>query len=244
MGRRARYRIDQYDVKRAEILKGPASLAYGSDAMAGVINLISEPQIPEGHLQGGVLTNYQTNNGLIGYSLNLGANKNGLLWNMRYSNKRAHDYKNQYDGYVYDSRFKEDALNGVIGLNKAWGYSHLILSYYHMVPGIVEGERDSLTGKFLKPVAGERSAGRNTGNTLRFHVVPTGNAVPANPSLQGGWKNNFVTGKGNLKTIFGFQQNNRQEYGDIANPNQYGLYLKLNTLNLRRTLPASRHRIR
>ena len=32
--------IDEYSVQRAEILKGPASLMYGSDAMAGVINLL------------------------------------------------------------------------------------------------------------------------------------------------------------------------------------------------------------
>lgn len=233
--------IDQYDVKRAEILKGPASLAYGSDAMAGVINLISEPQIPEDHLQGGVLTNYQTNNGLLGYSLHLGANKNGLLWNLRYSNKRAHDYKNKYDGYVYDSRFKEDALNGVIGLNKAWGYSHLILSYYHMVPGIVEGERDSLTGKFLKPVMVNGQPEETLATHSDFMSYKRGMPYQQIHHYKAVWKNNFVTGKGNLKTIFGFQQNNRQEYGDIANPEQYGLYLKLNTLNydVRYLLPES-----
>ncbi|WP_211297829.1 TonB-dependent receptor [Prolixibacter denitrificans] len=233
--------IDQYDVKRAEILKGPASLAYGSDAMAGVINLISEPQIPEDHLQGGVLTNYQTNNGLLGYSLHLGANQNGLLWNLRYSNKRAHDYKNKYDGYVYDSRFKEDALNGVIGLNKSWGYSHLILSYYHMVPGIVEGERDSLTGKFLKPVMVNGQPDETLATHSDFMSYKQGMPYQQIHHYKAILKNNFVTGKGNLKTIFGFQQNNRQEYSDIANPEQYGLYLKLNTLNydVRYLLPES-----
>ncbi|MEP6712317.1 MAG: Plug domain-containing protein [Ferruginibacter sp.] len=32
--------IDQYGIERAEIIKGPASLTYSSDALAGVINLI------------------------------------------------------------------------------------------------------------------------------------------------------------------------------------------------------------
>src|SRR6187402_443183 len=38
--------IDQYGVGRAEVVKGPASLTYGSDALAGVINMI--PYIPVG----------------------------------------------------------------------------------------------------------------------------------------------------------------------------------------------------
>ena len=38
-------------------------------------------------------------------------------------------------------------------------------------------------------------------------------------------------GNGSLKTTLGFQQNQRKEYGDVLNPNQYGLYFHLNTLN-------------
>ena len=233
--------IDQYDVSRAEILKGPASLSYGSDAMAGVINLISEPQVPEGHLQGGILANYQTNNGLFGYSANLAGNKNGLIWSLRYSNKRAHDYKNKYDGYVYDSRFKEDAVTGVIGLNRAWGYSHLILSSYHMMPGIVEGERDSLTGQFIKPELVNGVPGVAVATHSDFMSYERGMPYQQIHHYKAVWKNNFVTGKGNLKTIIGFQQNRRQEFGDIQNPDQYGLYLKLNTLNydIRYLLPES-----
>jgi len=86
--------IDGNSVSRVEILKGPASLAYGSDAMAGVINMISAPTLPEGTINGNISTNYQTNNGLIDYSANLAGNKNGLIWDARYSNKMAHSYQN------------------------------------------------------------------------------------------------------------------------------------------------------
>ena len=57
--------IDEYTVSKAEILKGPASLSYGSDAMAGVINLLDAPSLPQGQIKGSILANYQTNNGLI-----------------------------------------------------------------------------------------------------------------------------------------------------------------------------------
>jgi iron complex outermembrane receptor protein len=39
-------------VHKYEIVKGPASLAYGSDAIAGVVNLIPEEPLPEGQTKG------------------------------------------------------------------------------------------------------------------------------------------------------------------------------------------------
>ncbi|HEY1872043.1 MAG TPA: TonB-dependent receptor plug domain-containing protein, partial [Chitinophagaceae bacterium] len=40
--------VDQYGVQKVEVIKGPASLSYGSDALAGVINLIPVSPAPEG----------------------------------------------------------------------------------------------------------------------------------------------------------------------------------------------------
>ena len=43
--------------------------------------------------------------------------------------------------------------------------------------------------------------------------------------------NNFVVRQGSVKAIIGFQQNHRQEFGNIFNPKEYGLYFLLNTIN-------------
>lgn len=56
--------VDPNSVDRIEILKGPGSLTYGSDAISGVINMIPEKPLPEGQLKGDVSYNFQTNNGL------------------------------------------------------------------------------------------------------------------------------------------------------------------------------------
>ncbi len=65
--------IDQYGIARAEVVKGPASLTYGSDALAGVINMIPDiPELTPGKLQGSFLTDYHSNNGMIGSSLGIG----------------------------------------------------------------------------------------------------------------------------------------------------------------------------
>ena len=45
--------IDELNVSKAEVLKGPASLMYGSDALAGVVNfIIDRPVAPEGMVKG------------------------------------------------------------------------------------------------------------------------------------------------------------------------------------------------
>ncbi|MDD2797335.1 MAG: TonB-dependent receptor [Bacteroidales bacterium] len=222
--------VDEYEVGRVEVLKGPASLVYGSDAMAGVVNMISLPSLPDGKIGGNVISNYQTNNGLIGYSLNLGGNKKGLIWDVRYSNKQAHAYQNRYDGYVFNSGFKENALKGMLGLNKEWGFSHLTLSAYHIQPGIVEGERDSVTGNFIKPIvlpSGEESVLTATERDAKSYT-------PITPFQQinhykAVWNSNLYIGKGNLNAIIGFQQNRRQEFSDVTHPSDYQLYFLLNT---------------
>jgi Outer membrane receptor proteins, mostly Fe transport len=223
--------VDEYGVGKVEILKGPATLVYGSDAMAGVVNLLPSPNVQEGKIAGNIMTNYQTNNGLIGSSLNLGGNQKGFVWDMRYSQKMAHAYKNRNDGYVFNSGFREDALSGMLGLNKSWGYTNLSLSYYHLQPGMVEGNRDSVTGRFLSPIV------TNTGveGDAIASVKDAKSYQPEVPYQQishykAVWNNNLYLGKGNLTTLLGFQQNRRQEFGDILT-HEYGLYFYMNTLN-------------
>ena len=61
--------VDENTVDRIEIVKGPASLTYGSDALAGVVNLLPAPPVPNGTIKAHVETNYQSNNNLIGHIL-------------------------------------------------------------------------------------------------------------------------------------------------------------------------------
>lgn len=224
--------IDEYGVSRVEILKGPASLAYGSDALAGVINFLPTPTLPEGTIRGSFLTNYQTNNGLIGGSLNLGGNQKGIAWDVRYSNKVAHAYKNKYDGYVFNSGFKENNFGGMIGINKYWGYSHLNFSMYHLTPGIVEGERDPITGQFVKPII--------VNDTDKNEVIATKSDFKSYNSFIPYQKinhyklvstNNFIFGNSSLKTTIGWQQNHRKEFEEVLEPKEHGLYFYMNTIN-------------
>ena len=110
--------VDGCSVGSVEILKGPASLMYGSDAMAGVVILHSQPTLAEGELRANVSTEYQTNNGLFAYNLSLAGNQKGFVWDARYSDKMAHAYKNKYDDYVPGSQFRERAGRLMLGVNQ------------------------------------------------------------------------------------------------------------------------------
>jgi iron complex outermembrane receptor protein len=46
--------IDELSVNRAEILKGPASLIYGSDAIAGVINFLTSVPVADKTIKGNI----------------------------------------------------------------------------------------------------------------------------------------------------------------------------------------------
>ena len=211
--------IDAASVHSVEILKGPASLMYGSDAMAGVIIFHSVPTLPKGDMRANFSTGYQTNNGLFDYSLNFAGHQGGFVWDTRYSGKMAHAYKNKYDGYVFGSSFREQAFSQLLGWNYRQGHSHLILDYYHSTPGIVEGERDEETGDLLVP---EGYNAKGYGKPMPYQQINHYKMV---------LDNSWFLGDGNLKLLLGYQQNRRQEFEEEENPNERGLDFKLHTVN-------------
>ena len=73
-------------------------------------------------ISGGFSTEYQTNNGLVDYSLNVNGNIKGIVWDVRYSDKYAHAYRNRANGWVRNSGFGERAASAMVGLNRNWGY--------------------------------------------------------------------------------------------------------------------------
>ena len=211
--------IDAASVHSVEILKGPASLMYGSDAMAGVIIFHSAPTLPKGDMKANFSTGYQTNNGLFDYSLNFAGHQGGFVWDTRYSGKMAHAYKNKYDGYVFGSSFREQAFSQLLGWNYRQGHSHLTLDYFHSTPGIVEGERDGETGGLLVP---EGYNAKGYGKPMPYQQIHHYKIV---------LDNSWFLGDGNLKLLLGYQQNRRQEFEEEENPNECGLDFKLHTVN-------------
>ncbi|GAC1549781.1 MAG: TonB-dependent receptor [Mucilaginibacter sp.] len=215
-------------VNRYEILKGPASLAFGSDAIAGVVNLIPEQPLPEGQVKGTILFNYQTNNGLINNMLHLAGTKNGISWSARIDNTMAHAYQNPNDGYVLNSQFSNFNIDGTIGLHRKWGYTQLHAGYFDMRTGIVDGTRDSVSGQMERQVA---YPGINGGAPT--YVLPTRQEQTSytpfviNQQIKHAkivWDNSITVGDGRIKGIFSWQKNQRRENNDATIPNTADIY--------------------
>ena len=220
--------IDELSVAKVEVVKGPASLMYGSDALAGVINFITNTPAPEGKLKGNIISNFQTNNGLFAINGNLAGNKNGLNWNLYGTYKSAGNYRNKYDGKVLNSGFNEKNMGGYIGINKSWGFSHLIVSRFDQELGLVEGERDDATGQFLLFGGSslERIATRSDLDSRKLFVPQQ--RVQHNKIVS---DNNFAIGNSRLKVNLGFQNNQRQEFGNPEDPLEKELFFDLKTFN-------------
>ena len=226
--------VDEYNVSRTEVLKVPASIIYGSEALSGVINIVSNVPVVEGVIKGNLFSNYQSNNQLQGYHFDMAGNHHGLVWGFNASTKKASDYKNKYDGYVFNSKFSELNGGGIVGIEKEWGYSHFIVSEFTQKLGMIEGSRNNL-GQFIKeiPLA--------PGNHISSIEVPATDAdFSANdPSIPYQYiqhtkfilDNSINWGSGKLKANIAYQRNQRQEFGNVLDPSEKSLYFDLGTLN-------------
>ena len=205
---------DGFSVHTVEILKGPASLLWGSDALAGVIILRPEPLPMPGTVRGSVQAQGQTNSGLLAYSLSVGGNHSGWIWKARFSDRYARSYYNKADGLVPNSGFRERSAQLTLGRNASWGYSRINATYFQLTPGMVDDpERDPGTG---------RLTGGDTSYKLHlpFQQVRHFKVVS---------DNTIHVGPGHIKAILGWQHNRRQEYEE--SDTEPGLDFLMNTVN-------------
>jgi iron complex outermembrane recepter protein len=85
--------IDQYAVDRIEVIKGPASVMYGSDAIGGVIRIYQNPLPAANTLQGSVELTGMSNNNLAGGSVFISGRKNSMFLSGRFSMSDYADFR-------------------------------------------------------------------------------------------------------------------------------------------------------
>lgn len=219
--------IDENSVSRVEIVKGPASLIYGSDAMAGVINIITTSPAPNNSVRGTILSGYSTNNKQRSLFGSIGGNSKGFNWNAWGDYKAAADYQNKYDGRVFNSKFKEHNFGGYVGYNGAWGFSHFIVSSFNQKLGIVEGERDA-SGNFVKLLPGGMEE-----NPVESDFNSTTPQIPYQDVQHVKFisDNSFKAGNGRVSLNLGWQRNQRREFGNADDPQEQSLHFDLKTFN-------------
>jgi iron complex outermembrane receptor protein len=125
--------IDALDVERIEVVRGPNSVLYGSDALGGVVNII-KPELPSADerapiLGGNLLLNGFSNNRQGAGAVSAHGAKGTVGYRGSFSYRKGKDVSTP-DGKLFNSGAEDIAGSGTIGAKGAWGslsadYSHI-----------------------------------------------------------------------------------------------------------------------
>lgn len=145
--------IDEFGIENVEIIKGPASLLYGSDAIGGVINFIKEKPAPVGTVIGDY--NLQLFSNSLGMTNNLGikGSAKNFYAGVRIGNKTNADYLQGGGAFVPNTRFKGTSLN----LNTGFTNSKMALNLFYDYGTHKVGLAEPDAVDFIK----EKARGRN-----------------------------------------------------------------------------------
>ncbi len=131
--------LSETGIANIELIKGPASIIYGSGAMAGVVNLLEEKDAGAGDLEGDI--NFR------GYSNSLGgraeagvkgANEGGFFWSVRGAMESHADYLDGDGQAVGNTRFSTRNLKAGLGIRKNWGDTRIRYTYLKQNLGILD----------------------------------------------------------------------------------------------------------
>lgn len=210
--------IDQYAVDRVEVIKGPASLVYGSDAMAGVINILPEGPPTQKGFQTDLTTFYRSINQLYGASVQVGASINDQYIQARYTEQSFGDYRIPATSFVYNTfelpindgllkntagRERSFTLSG--GTGGGWGNMRVTISNFNQQAGLFSG------------AIGIPRSYRLTDDGDRRNVdIPYQYTNHFRTDFNGKW----LVNDGWIHADIGYQQNLRQEW---SYPHIHGL---------------------
>lgn len=132
--------LDEFGTERVEIIKGPASLLYGSDAIGGVLNFIKESPAPQHQILGDYQLQLFSNS--LGANSSLGIKGTGekVFGGLRLSAKSHADYLQGGGDYLANSRFNEVSVKANSGFNTNFGSFRLFYDYREENLGLVEEE--------------------------------------------------------------------------------------------------------
>lgn len=122
--------IDDNDVERVEIIKGPASLLYGSDAIGGVVHFIKEKPAPTGKIMGDYRMQLHSNTLGMNNSLGLKGASKKFFAGGRFGHKTHADYIQGGGEFVPNTRFNEMTFNVNTGYTGKIGTFKLFYDYF------------------------------------------------------------------------------------------------------------------
>ncbi len=204
------YTIDGSDVKNVEIIKGPASLLYGSDAVGGVLNFIKQQPAPVGKIQAQFATSYNTNDKSTVNTLNVKASSDSFFGGITGRYHSSADYCDADNNFIPNTRAADYSVKAFGGYRNHKGVFKVYYDYNKLNLGITNGASVKLINENERQI-------NNWYQNLDNHIVTS--------------KNTLFFNKFKLNTDLSFQHNHRRLMGTL-NMSFYTLVdMSLNTLS-------------
>ncbi|MGK7369343.1 MAG: TonB-dependent receptor, partial [Candidatus Halalkalibacterium sp. M3_1C_030] len=115
--------IDPYSAERIEVVKGPSSVLYGSDALGGVINVI-KPDLPttedDPMLAGKINLSGYSNNNLLGSALALSGARGAVGYRGSFTKRNSGNIETAR-GTLENTGIEETNGSFMLGTKQSWG---------------------------------------------------------------------------------------------------------------------------
>ena len=227
--------IDEYTASHIEIIKGPASLQYGSDAVGGVVNVVRERPAKPNSIEGDLVSQYHSNtNGYLNsFGIKTGFDK--VFFGVRGSLKSHEDYEDGDENAVNNTRLNEGNISVNTGVRLNAGLFTLNYNYTDAEYGIQNPPQINL---FSSPLAStlltEDRKNEVWYQDLENHLLTSNNTL--------------YLGKNSLNIDLGWQSNTRELIGggingqnQLVQPQLVSTKLNTFTYNVKFNMPAGNH---
>ena len=183
------FMISNEGISKVEIIKGPASLLYGSDAIGGVINFVKERPAPVGKIQADINASYYSNT--LGFGTNIGVkgSNSKFSWGIRANEQLHGDYLQAKGGRVPNTRFENRGISIFAGSKQKYGSFFIYYDYLNNALGIANPKINNANTYSLNQLF----------QSLDYHLISS--------------KNKLFLGKIKLEINAAYQFNNRKLYG-------------------------------
>ena len=130
------FMVDEFGIERIEVIKGPASLLYGSDAVGGVIFAVRENPPHGNKFAGDYSLQYHDNSKGLHSSIGLQGSYNNFHVGIRASLKSHQDYTDGNNAQVSNTRFNQKSIKSVLGYSHKKGNFDIYYDYIEMQLGM------------------------------------------------------------------------------------------------------------
>ena len=214
--------VDQQNIHHVEIVKGPASLRFGSDAIGGVINTLPADIPQPGEFGGQVSMTGKSNTRWLGGSAGLSARMGDVYVHANATHNNFGDFRVPYTDvfilpapvsasdashevelgeYVPNTSGRENAFSLTAGVVKPWGHSYIDLNYHSTETGFFDWmglQRESIREQHMESNRDIRIPNQRVDDYSLYHFT------------------NVYFGDNRLEVALGYQYNVSAEHSPLS----------------------------